>query len=97
MKQNLELEIQQLKGSLSVLKHIKDDEDAVAPNKVDALHKDLREKEESLQGIVDALNQAPIVSERKSNIELQEARKELVDVSVLFRYFFPYQFTDSLN
>ncbi|XP_057430114.1 protein INVOLVED IN DE NOVO 2 [Lotus japonicus] len=78
MKQKLELEIQQLKGSLSVLKHIEDDEDAEVLNKVDALHKDLREKEQSLQDI-DELNQTLIVKERRSNTELQEARKELID------------------
>ncbi|XP_015956518.1 protein INVOLVED IN DE NOVO 2 [Arachis duranensis] len=78
MKQKLELEIQQLRGSLSVLKHMEDDDDAEVLKKVDDLHMDLREKEQSLQDI-DALNQTLIVKERKSNEELQEARKELVE------------------
>lgn len=77
MKQKVELEIQQLKGSLSVLKHIEDDEDAEILKKVGDLQKDLREKEESLKDI-DALNQTLIIKERKSNDELQEARKELI-------------------
>lgn len=89
MKQKLELEIQQLKGSLSVLKHIEDDEDVEVLNKVDALHKDLREKEELLQDL-NELNQTLIVKERRSNTELQEARKELIDVSVLFQIFLPF-------
>ncbi|KAJ1396787.1 Zinc finger-XS domain [Sesbania bispinosa] len=80
MKQKLELEIQQLKGSISVFKHIEDDEDAGIGvlKKVDALQKDLREKEQSLQDL-DALNQTLIVKEHKSNEELQEARKELIN------------------
>ncbi|KAH1206404.1 Protein INVOLVED IN DE NOVO 2 [Glycine soja] len=78
MKQELELEIQQLKGSLSVLKHMEDDEDAEVLKKVDTLQKDLRDKEQSLEEL-DALNQALIVKERESNDELQEARKALVD------------------
>ena len=87
MKQELELEIQQLKGSLSVLKHMEDDEDAEVLKKVDTLQKDLRDKEQSLEDLVDALNQALIVKERESNDKLQEARKALVDVC-FFKYFF---------
>ncbi|KAL2598027.1 hypothetical protein AAZV13_11G198900 [Glycine max] len=78
VKQELELEIQQLKGSLSVLKHMEDDEDAEILNKVDTLQKDLRDKEQSLQDL-DALNQTLIIKERESNDELQEARQALVD------------------
>ncbi|WVZ05111.1 hypothetical protein V8G54_018457 [Vigna mungo] len=82
MKQELELEIQQLKGSLSVLKHMEDDEDVEILKKVDNLQKDLRDKQQSLQDL-DALNQTLIIKERESNDELQEARQALVDVSVL--------------
>ncbi|KAL3031846.1 hypothetical protein AAZX31_02G050600 [Glycine max] len=78
-KQELELEIQQLKGTLNVLKHMEDDEDAEVLKKVDTLQKDLRDKEQSLEDLVDALNQALIVKERESNDKLQEARKALVD------------------
>ena len=92
-KQELELEIQQLKGTLNVLKHMEDDEDAEVLKKVDTLQKDLRDKEQSLEEL-DALNQALIVKERESNDELQEARKALVDVSVFFLIFLP---TDSSN
>ncbi|KAF7824082.1 protein INVOLVED IN DE NOVO 2 [Senna tora] len=78
MKQKLELEIQQLKGTLSVMKHMEDDGDAEVLNKVDALLKDLRDKEQSLEEL-DTLNQMLIIKERKSNDELQDARKELID------------------
>lgn len=82
MKQKLELEIQQLKGTLSVMRHMEDDGDAEVLEKVDALLKDLRDKEQSLEEL-DTLNQMLIIKERKSNDELQEARKELIDVSIL--------------
>ncbi|KAL2333251.1 hypothetical protein Fmac_014464 [Flemingia macrophylla] len=78
MKQELELEIQQLKGRLSVLKHMEDDEDVEILKKVDTLHVELRDKEQSLQDL-DALNQTLIIKERESNDELQEARQALVD------------------
>ncbi|CAL0315721.1 unnamed protein product [Lupinus luteus] len=78
MKQKLEMEILQLKGKLNAMKHMQDDGDLEVLNKLDALQKDLREKEQSLQEL-DALNQTLIIKERKSNDELQEARKELIN------------------
>ncbi|XP_027329328.1 protein INVOLVED IN DE NOVO 2-like [Abrus precatorius] len=78
VKQKVELEIQQLKGKLNVMKRMKEDGDSEVLNKVDVLHKDLREKELSLRDL-DALNQTLIIKERKSNDELQEARKELIN------------------
>ena len=63
------------------MQYIEDDGDSEVLNTVDALHKDLREKEQSLRD-VDALNQTLIIKERQRNDELQEARKELINVSV---------------
>ncbi|WJX64011.1 hypothetical protein P8452_48838 [Trifolium repens] len=77
VKQKLELEIQQLKGKLNVMKHMEDEGDFDVLDMMDALHLDLREKEQSLRDM-DALNQTLIIKERKSNDELQEARKELI-------------------
>ncbi|XP_057441937.1 protein INVOLVED IN DE NOVO 2-like isoform X2 [Lotus japonicus] len=79
VKQKLELEIQQLKGKLNVMKHMEGDGDSEVLNMMDALHEDLREKELSLREL-DALNQTLIIKERKSNDELQEARRELIKV-----------------
>ncbi|KAB1217858.1 hypothetical protein CJ030_MR3G014732 [Morella rubra] len=80
-KQALELEIEQLRGALNVMKHIGDDGDdgdvEVLEN-IDAILKQLREKEGEL-GDLESLNQTLIVMERKSNDELQEARKELIN------------------
>jgi len=82
VKQKLELEIQQLKGKLNVMKHMEDDGEHDVLDMMDALHIDLREKEQSLRDM-DALNQTLIIKERKSNDELQEARKELITVIFL--------------
>ncbi|KAF5207931.1 factor of DNA methylation 1-like [Thalictrum thalictroides] len=76
-KQALELEIERLKGNLNVMKHMGGDEDSEVKEKVEAMVKSLEEKEGELEDLED-LNQALIVKERKSNDELQEARKELI-------------------
>ncbi|KAJ6768033.1 PROTEIN INVOLVED IN DE NOVO 2-RELATED [Salix koriyanagi] len=76
-KQALELEIERLRGALNVMKHMEDDGDVEVLRKMDAIIKKLIEKEGELNDL-DALNQTLIVRERKSNDELQEARKELI-------------------
>lgn len=78
-KQALELEIEQLRGSVNVMKHMEDEDDAEILKNVDVLLSDLREKEGNLEDL-EALNQALIVKEHNSNNELQEARKELINV-----------------
>ncbi|TYJ37495.1 hypothetical protein E1A91_A05G379900v1 [Gossypium mustelinum] len=77
-KQALELEIEQLRGSLNVIRHMGDEDDMEVLEKVDASLKELREKEAELEDL-EALNQTLIVRERKSNDELQDARKELIN------------------
>lgn len=79
MKQKLELEVQQLKVSISLLKDFGDEEDEELIEKLDALQKDLKDKEELLQDL-EELNQTLVVMERKSNDELQDARKELIKI-----------------
>ncbi|XXG75209.1 hypothetical protein AAC387_Pa07g3768 [Persea americana] len=76
-KQALELEIEQLKGKLQVLKHWAGDDDDEVKKKVVEMMKDLEEKESEMVDL-EALNQALVVKERKSNDELQDARKELI-------------------
>lgn len=78
-KQALELEIEQLRGSVTVMSHIKDEEDKYVMNKVDDLLSELKDKEEELENL-ESISQMLIVKERKSNDELQEARKELMSV-----------------
>lgn len=83
-KQALELEIEQLKGKLQVLKHMEGDDDTVQ-KKVLEMIKELEEKEGEM-GDLEALNQTLIVKERKSNDELQDARKELIVVFLFLCY-----------
>ncbi|URE07329.1 XH domain [Musa troglodytarum] len=82
-KQKLELEIQQLKGQLQIMKHMEEEEeeegDATAREKISDMKEQLQEKMEEMEDL-EALNQALFVKERMSNDELQEARKELIHV-----------------
>lgn len=84
-KQALELQIEQLRGNVNVVRSMGDDGDAEVLEKVDKMLKGLSEKENELEDL-EALNQTLIVKERKSNDELQEARKELINVSIFSQY-----------
>ncbi|PNX89860.1 hypothetical protein L195_g045982, partial [Trifolium pratense] len=74
-KQALELEIEQLRGALQVMNHI-GDTDLEEKKKLEAIKMDLKEKEEELKDVED-LQQTLVVQERKTNDELQDARKTL--------------------
>ncbi|XP_020541399.1 factor of DNA methylation 4 isoform X2 [Jatropha curcas] len=76
-KQALELEIEQMKGTLQVMKHMGEDEDMEVKKKMDVIREELKEKEEELDAM-ETLNQTLIVKERMNNDELQDARKELM-------------------
>ena len=79
-KQKLELEIQTLESKMKVMKHMPGEQDSESKKKMDELTEELKEKvAESEQ--MEALNKALVIKERKSNDELQHARKELIDVS----------------
>ncbi|KAL6526112.1 hypothetical protein OROHE_015636 [Orobanche hederae] len=78
-KQALELEIQCLTDNLRVIKHMGEDGDEIVGEKLRAIQEELRDKEDELE-YLDALNQNLIVKERRSNDELQEARKELIEI-----------------
>jgi len=69
-----------MKNALQVTKHMGEDEDLDIRAKMDTVRQELKEKEEELRGL-EELNQALIVQERKINDELQEALKELINVS----------------
>lgn len=88
-KQRLELEIGQMKGAVEVMKHMSENGDSEAIKKMKSIEESLKEKEEDLEDLED-LSQALIIKERKSNDELQEARKELVNVSRSFSPFYVY-------
>ncbi|RLN23707.1 factor of DNA methylation 4-like [Panicum miliaceum] len=76
-KQKLELEIQQLQGKLEVMKHMPGKEDSVSKNKIKELAEELQDKYNEMEHM-ESLNQTLLIKERKSNDELQNARKELI-------------------
>ncbi|XP_051116407.1 protein INVOLVED IN DE NOVO 2 [Andrographis paniculata] len=78
-KQALELEIEQLRGNLNVMKHMEDEGDNEVLEKIDTLLKALREKEGEHKDLLN-LNLSLMVQERRTNEELQEARKEMINV-----------------
>lgn len=86
-KQKLEMEIQELKGKLQVMKHLGDEDDTAVQNKMKEMNEELEEKIGDLDDM-ETLNQALIVKERQSNDELQEARKELITVRILLSFLF---------
>lgn len=81
-KQKLELEIQQLQGKLEVMKHMPGEEDSESKKKIQELNEELQDKYEEKEAM-ESLNQTLVIKERKSNDELQNARKELIKVSYL--------------
>ncbi|KAG2305783.1 hypothetical protein Bca4012_085350 [Brassica carinata] len=76
-KQDLELEVEHLKRQLSVMRHMEFNGGTEIVNKVETFLRDLSEKEGELAH-VNKFNQDLIVRERKTNDELQEARRALI-------------------
>ncbi|KAK3017534.1 hypothetical protein RJ639_007209 [Escallonia herrerae] len=76
-KQALELEIEHMRGALQVMKHMGDDGETNVKKQIEDIQRDLLDKEEELEGL-EALNQALVIKERKTNDELQDAQKELI-------------------
>lgn len=75
-KQALELQIECLRGAVEVMKHMTEGSEN-DEKKLESIEEELQEKEDELEGL-ESLNQALIVKERKTNDELQDARKELI-------------------
>ncbi|RHN60281.1 putative XS domain-containing protein [Medicago truncatula] len=75
-KQALELEVERLRGAFQVMNHI-GETDRNDKKKLEAIRMELQEKEEELEGVED-LQQTLVVQERKTNDELQDARKKLI-------------------
>lgn len=78
----MELEIQQLRSNIQVMKHMGAEEDAALKKKINEMDEELKEKIEEMEDL-EALNQTLIVKERETNDELQHARKELITVCFL--------------
>ena len=77
-KENLELEIKQLLGKLEVVKH----QGLESKEKIDVLSQVLEDNYGEMEGL-ELLNTALLITERKINDQLQDARKELINVSCL--------------
>ncbi|XP_059281320.1 factor of DNA methylation 4-like [Lycium ferocissimum] len=77
LKQVLDLEIERLRGAIQVTKHMEDGQDG--KKKLEEIEESLNDKKEELEDL-EALNQALVVKEQKANVELKDARKELIDV-----------------
>ncbi|EXC10668.1 hypothetical protein L484_025250 [Morus notabilis] len=77
-KQALELTIERYRGALEVMKHMGADEDMKLKKEMDEIKENLKEKEEEMEAL-EELNQALIIKERRSNDELQDARKETIN------------------
>ncbi|XP_062211753.1 factor of DNA methylation 1-like [Phragmites australis] len=75
-KHKLELEIEQLRGKLEVMKHMGAEEDTKL-KELDKLRETLEEKDAEMEDI-DSLNQTLIIKERRTNDELEDAKKELI-------------------
>ncbi|KAL0854351.1 hypothetical protein Bca101_059503 [Brassica carinata] len=78
-KQSLEIEIQELKGKLQVMKHLGDDDDEAVKQKMKEIHNDQEDKKSKLEGL-EKMNSALIIKERQSNDEIQ-AKQKCVDMS----------------
>jgi hypothetical protein len=79
-KQNLEMELAQLRGKLEVMKHMGAEADTTS-KEVDKISEELKEKDEQLDAM-DSINQALIIVERRTNDELEQAKKELIKVYI---------------
>ena len=78
VKENLELEIEQLQGKLEVVKH----QGLESKEKIDVPSQELKDKNDEIEAL-ELLNMTLFIVERKSNDKLQDARKELINVSRL--------------
>ncbi|KAK2970276.1 hypothetical protein RJ640_021351 [Escallonia rubra] len=76
-KQTLEMEIEELKGKQAVMKHLGDQDDTGVQQKIKEMEEVLEQKMEDRDDL-EILNQTLVTKERRSNDELQAARRELI-------------------
>ncbi|XP_031114429.1 protein INVOLVED IN DE NOVO 2-like isoform X2 [Ipomoea triloba] len=77
-KQALELEIEKLKGSIEVRRHMNEEGDLAAKNKLASIEEELKEKQGELY-YLESMNNELIVKNRHDNDQVQEARKEMIN------------------
>ncbi|XP_074284159.1 factor of DNA methylation 1-like [Silene latifolia] len=76
-RQKLQLEIEELRGKLEVMRHLGDDDDDAIQRKMKELTDELEVKIDDMNHL-ESMNQTLVTKERQSNDELQEARKVLI-------------------
>lgn len=90
-KQALQLQIERLRGSVEVMRLMNEEGDLEAKKKLELIQKEIKESEEELDSL-ETLNQTLIVTERRTNDELQAARKELINVSIYIFLIHPRKY-----
>ena len=81
-KQKLQLEIEELRGKLEVMKHLGNDDDAAVKRKMEEMTEELHQKMEDMNHL-EEMNQTLVVKQRQSNDELQKARKVAIEVYLM--------------
>ncbi|XP_047327940.1 factor of DNA methylation 2-like isoform X2 [Impatiens glandulifera] len=76
-QQMLEMEIEDLKVKMQVIKHLGDEDDEALQKMIKKLNDELEQKQNEMIDLED-LNQILLIKERMSNDEVQEARKEFI-------------------
>lgn len=76
--QLLESEIEQMRGALQTMTPFTEGGDVEEKKRMKSLEEKLKEKEDYLEDL-ECLNQVLLIKERKSNDEVQDARKELIN------------------
>ncbi|KAK8645816.1 hypothetical protein V6N13_119627 [Hibiscus sabdariffa] len=76
VKQKLEMEIEDLRGKLQVMKHLGQD-DAAVQEKMKEMENEVRDKQDDMKDL-ESTNVLLLTKERQSNDELQDARKVLI-------------------
>ncbi|CAH2067945.1 unnamed protein product [Thlaspi arvense] len=76
-KQKLQMEIQELKGKLQVMRRVEDEDDEDIKKEMKDMNEKLEEKCSELEDLEDT-NSALMIKQRQGNDEIQEAREELL-------------------
>lgn len=90
-KQALQLQIERLRGSMEVMRLMNEEGDLESKKKLQTIQEEIKESEEELDSL-ETLNQTLIIKERLTNDEVQEARKELINVSIYTFLIHPHKY-----
>nr|GLL43006.1 protein INVOLVED IN DE NOVO 2-like isoform X3 [Ipomoea trifida] len=76
--QDLELEIEKLKGSVEVRRHMNEEGDLAAENELTSIEEELKEKQDELD-YLENMNKKLNIKHQHDNDQVQEARKEMIN------------------